>query len=87
MMNKKQPKFGISDGIHVGLGVISGFILRKKPIESTTASALYVSYQGLSFARKGKTDRVGFDVKTYAIGWAAGVIACEVLDWLQEDSK
>ena len=67
---------GWTDWSHVGIGLVAGIGLKKRPVESSVGAGLYVGYQGLSFAKKG--DRVGFDIKTFAAGWVAGVIASEV---------
>ena len=64
--------FGITDAFHLALGPVSGGTVEEKPIASSTLSVLYITYQGFSRWNKGKQDRVGFDVKVYAVGWCFG---------------
>lgn len=69
-----------TDIAHGVMGLACGLTLRKRPVESTTGTVLYCTYQGLSFARK--RDTVGKDIKWFAVPWALGVIAQEVVDEL-----
>ena len=82
---RNWKRYGFAYIAHGLQGLACGYLLKRKPRISLVGTGLYFGYQTLEFLRR--RDTPGRDTQDFGIGWGIGVIACELLDWLQEDSK
>ena len=78
-------KYGVAYVLHGVQGAVCGYLLKRKPKVSLVGTGLYLGYQTLEMWRR--RDTPARDVKDFGIGWAAGVVVCELLDWLDDRKK